>query len=94
MAGNSSASGRSVTSRALVVLGCFDADHMRQSLSQIARRAGVPVTTCHRILGDLQAWGAVQKQPDGLYTIGPRLAQLGLLAPIQRGLQQVAAPHM
>ncbi|MCJ8503553.1 IclR family transcriptional regulator [Kocuria flava] len=94
MAGNSSAPGRSVTSRVLGVLATFDAQHTRQSLSQIARRAGIPVATCHRLLAELLTWGAVEKHPDGLYTVGPRLAQLGLLAPIQRDLQQVAAPHM
>ncbi|MFI7480785.1 IclR family transcriptional regulator [Kocuria sp. M1R5S2] len=94
MAGNSADRGRSVTSKALALLGTFDPSHTRQSLSQISRRSGLPVATCHRIVAELAAWGAVQRQPDGLYTVGPRLAQLGLLAPIRRGLQQVASPHM
>ncbi|QCU77181.1 IclR family transcriptional regulator [Citricoccus sp. SGAir0253] len=94
MAGNAHAPGRSVTSRALDLLGTFDTQHVRQNLSQIARRAGMPVPTCYRLLRDLAEWGAVARGEDGTYTIGPRLAQLGLLAPLERGLRQTAAPYM
>ncbi|MEX5297460.1 IclR family transcriptional regulator [Kocuria sp. CPCC 205292] len=94
MAGNADTPGRSVTSRVLEVLGSFDPTHTRQTLSQISRRSGIPVATCHRLLKELSGWGAVSRQPDGTYTVGPRLAKLGMLAPMQRGLRQVAAPYM
>ncbi|MCY1159290.1 MAG: IclR family transcriptional regulator [Citricoccus sp.] len=94
MAGNAHAPGRSVTSRALEVLGSFDAQHVRQNLSQISRRTGMPVATCYRLLRDLAEWGAVSRGEDGSYTVGPRIAQLGLLAPLERGLRQTAAPYM
>lgn len=94
MAGNAHAPGRSVTSRALEVLGSFDAQHVRQNLSQISRRTGMPVATCYRLLRDLAEWGAVARREDGSYTVGPRIAQLGLLAPLERGLRQTAAPYM
>lgn len=83
-----------MTSRALEVLGSFDAQHARQSLSQISRRTGMPVATCYRLLRDLAAWGAVSRGEEGSYTVGPRIAQLGLLAPLERGLRQTAAPYM
>jgi DNA-binding IclR family transcriptional regulator len=94
VAGNAHTPGRSVTSRALDVLGSFDAQHMRQSLSQIARRTDMPVATCYRLLRELAQWGAVNRGEDGTYTVGPRIAQLGLLAPLERGLRQTAAPFM
>lgn len=94
MAGNAHAPGRSVTSRALEVLGSFDAQHVRQNLSQISRRTGMPVATCYRLLRDLAEWGALSRGEDGSYTVGPRIAQLGLLAPLERGLRQTAAPYM
>ncbi|MDI3331632.1 MAG: IclR family transcriptional regulator [Micrococcus sp.] len=83
-----------MTSRALDVLGSFDAQHVRQTLSQISRRTGMPVATCYRLLRDLAQWGAVSRGEDGTYTVGPRIAQLGLLAPLERGLRQTAAPFM
>jgi DNA-binding IclR family transcriptional regulator len=94
VAGNAHTPGRSVTSRALDVLGAFDAQHMRQTLSQLARRTGMPVPTCYRLLRDLAEWGAVTRHEDGTYTVGQRIAQLGLLAPLERGLRQTAAPFM
>jgi DNA-binding IclR family transcriptional regulator len=94
VAGNAHAPGRSVTSRALDVLGSFDAQHARQTLSQISRRTGMPVATCYRLLRDLAQWGAVSRAEDGTYSVGPRIAQLGLLAPLERGLRQTAAPYM
>ncbi|WNV73779.1 IclR family transcriptional regulator [Geodermatophilus sp. DSM 44513] len=94
MAGRSSTPGRSVTSRALAVLGAFDARAPRLSLSEIAERAALPLTTAHRLLAELTAWGALTRRPDGRYEIGRRLWDLGLLAPVQLELRQLAAPFL
>ena len=59
MAGRSSAPGRSVTSRALGILDAFDSTAPRLSLSEIAERSGTPLTTAHRLLGELADWGAL-----------------------------------
>ena len=45
MAGNTSVPGATVTSRVLALLGAFDARHRELSLSDLARRSGVPVAT-------------------------------------------------
>ena len=94
MAGRSAVPGRSVTSRALAVLDAFDATAPRLSLSEIAERSGTPLTTAHRLLGELTAWGALVRRSDGRYEIGPKLWDLGLLAPVQLELRQVAAPFL
>jgi len=83
----------SVTSRALALLGTFDAEHSVQSLSAMARRAGLPVTTAHRLAGELVAWGGLEKANDG-YRVGQRIWRLGLLAPAQQNIAEVAAPFM
>ncbi|MEV6350237.1 IclR family transcriptional regulator [Actinoplanes sp. NPDC051851] len=93
MAGNSSAA-RSVTSRALDLLGAFDADHRSLSLSDLARRTEIPLATAHRLVAELQKWGALAREPDGSYVIGRRIWQLGLLAPVQSGLRQAASPFL
>ncbi len=94
MAGGSGSAGRSVTSRALHVLDAFDAAHPRLTLSELAARTGTPLTTAHRLIGELTAWGALARRPDGRYEIGRKLWDLGLLAPVQAELRQVASPFL
>jgi DNA-binding IclR family transcriptional regulator len=84
----------SVTSRALDLLGAFDTDHRSLTLSALARRADMPLATAHRLVGELERWGAVSRRPSGEYVIGRRLWDLGLLAPVQTGLRQVASPFL
>jgi DNA-binding IclR family transcriptional regulator len=83
-----------VTSRALAVLDAFDSGSPRLSLSEIAERAGMPLSTAHRLLGELSEWGALERRSDGRYEIGRKLWDLGLLAPVQLELRQVAAPFL
>src|SRR3954469_10634546 len=66
----------------------------RLSLSEIADRSGMPLTTVHRLLAELTAWGALVRRDDGRYEIGRKLWDLGLLAPVQLELRQVAAPFL
>lgn len=88
------AKGRSVTSRSLAVLDAFDASHRRLSLSDIARRSKLPLATAHRLVGELEVWGALVRSSDGAYEIGGRIWQLGLLAPVHTELREVALPYM
>jgi DNA-binding IclR family transcriptional regulator len=94
MAGRSTTPGRSVTSRALAILDAFDSGAPRLSLSEIAARSGTPLTTAHRLLAELADWGALTRRSDGRYEIGRKLWDLGLLAPVQLELRQVAAPFL
>jgi DNA-binding IclR family transcriptional regulator len=92
--GGGSAPGRSVTSRALTVLDAFDPGSPRLTLTEIAARSGQPLSTAHRMLAELTAWGALARRADGRYEIGRKLWDLGLLAPLQLELRQVAAPFL
>lgn len=94
MAGNSSRPGASVTSRALALLAAFDAEHRRLTLSGLAERADLPLPTAHRLVGELVAWGALTRTRTGQYAIGRRLWDLGLLAPAQTGLRELASPYL
>lgn len=94
MAGNSSSPGATVTSRALALLGAFDEQHRRLTLSDLAVRAGLPMPTAHRLVGELVAWGALRRADDGAYVVGRRLWDLGLLAPVQTGLRELASPFL
>jgi DNA-binding IclR family transcriptional regulator len=94
MAGNTSVPGATVVSRALALLFAFDEAHRRLTLSELAQRAGLPLPTAHRLVGELVAGGALVRRPSGEYVVGRRLWQAGLLAPVETGLREVAAPFL
>lgn len=94
MAGNAARPGVSVASRLLAVLGAFDAEHRSLTLTAIARRAELAVPTAHRLLGELVEWGALARLGSGEYVLGRRVWDLGLLAPVQVGVRQLASPFL
>ena len=94
MSGNVAVTGTSVTSRVLSLLGTFDAGHRRLTLTEMAGRAGLPVPTAYRLVRELAEWGALVRLPSGEYMVGQRMWDLGLLAPVQSGLRQVASPFL
>jgi len=94
MAGNTSTPGASVVSRALALLYAFDDQHRRLNLTELARRAGLPLATVHRLTSELVAGGALVRRPDGEYVVGRKLWDVGLLAPVQTGLRQLASPFL
>jgi DNA-binding IclR family transcriptional regulator len=94
MAGNTSQPGATVVSRTVALLTAFDETHPRLTLTELARRAGLPVPTAHRLAGELTRLGVLSREPSGEYVIGRRLWQVGLLAPAQTGLRDVAAPFL
>jgi DNA-binding IclR family transcriptional regulator len=94
MAGNTSRPGASVVSRAVAVLDAFDERHRRLTLTELARRADLPLPTTHRLVGELTAHGALARAPSGEYVIGRRIWSLGLLAPMQTGLREIASPFL
>lgn len=93
MAGGASSPGRSVVSRVAALLASFDAEHRQLSLSAVAERAGLPLSTAHRLVGDLVEHGVLARSGEQ-YEVGRRLWTLGLLAPVQTGLRDVAAPFL
>ncbi|CUR58706.1 Transcriptional regulator, IclR family [metagenome] len=83
-----------MTSKVMALLGAFDRRHRTLTLSELARRAGVPVATAFRLVGELEAAGLLDRRPSGEYAVGRRLWDLGLLAPVQSELRQVASPFL
>ena len=75
----------SVIGRAFRVLDAFSTRRPTLSLSEIARRSKLPLSTVHRLLTELSAWGAVERGEDGLFRIGLRLWEVGALAPRGQG---------
>ena len=84
----------SLTDRSLDVLAAFTPDHPTRTLQEISRESGLPLTTTHRIVSDLVAWGALERTRSGRIQVGLRLWQVASLAPRGLGLREVALPYM
>ncbi|WP_406063676.1 IclR family transcriptional regulator [Micromonospora sp. NBC_00860] len=86
--------GRSVTSKVLALLDAFSPATPALTLSELARRTGLPLPTAYRRAAELVAWGALERGDDGRYRIGLRLWEVGSLAPRGLGLRELALPVM
>jgi DNA-binding IclR family transcriptional regulator len=85
---------RSVPEKLLGLLDAFSHDCSAHSLSELARRAGLPLPTAHRLVGELVRWGGLERGADGRYRIGLRLVEIAALCPRGIGLRDVALPFM
>ncbi|MFF1438799.1 IclR family transcriptional regulator [Streptomyces sp. NPDC058295] len=85
---------RSAPGRLLAVLAAFDHTHPALSLTDISRRAGLTLTTAHRLVSALTEWGALERDPSGVYHVGLRLWEVAALAPRGLALRQVALPFL
>jgi DNA-binding IclR family transcriptional regulator len=83
-----------VIARAFTVLGCFDDRSAALPLTELARRARLPVNTTLRLARHLTAVGALERGVDGRFTIGLRLFEIAALAPRGLGLRPAALPFM
>lgn len=91
---NSTDRGRTVTSRALAILGAFTPAQPELTLARICRVTGLRHATAHRLVGELTYWGALERTPRGTYVIGLRLWELGTLNPRGLPLRVRAMPFM
>ncbi|MGW3647487.1 IclR family transcriptional regulator [Streptomyces sp. NPDC000878] len=85
---------RSAPDRLLSVLSAFDHEHSALSLTDISRRAGLTLTTTHRLVGALTDWGALERDEAGVYHVGLRLWEVAALAPRGLALRQIALPYL
>jgi DNA-binding IclR family transcriptional regulator len=85
---------RSVTARALSVLGAFSVDAPSLTLSELARRAGLPIPTVFRLAAELEAGRFLDRNAAGRYSLGVHLWQMGLLTPVHGRLRETAMPYL
>jgi DNA-binding IclR family transcriptional regulator len=85
---------RTANTKLLAVLDAFTRERPRLTLSEIARAAGVPLSTAHRLVAELSSWGGLERDEDGGYRVGLRIWELGALAPRGLGLREAALPFM
>lgn len=85
---------KTVTGKVIEVLRAFTPDQPELSLSAIAHRSGLAMTTTHRLVGELTESGLLERSPDRRYRIGLWLWEVASLAPRGLALREVALPFM
>lgn len=85
---------KGMAQRVIAVLFAFGRDDTSLSLSEIARRTGLPTSTALRILKELVAARVLERTENGTYEVGLRLFEIGMRAPAQRVLRELAIPVM
>ncbi|MEU3493737.1 IclR family transcriptional regulator [Kitasatospora cineracea] len=80
--------------KVLEVLAAFDREHPSQTLSEIAQRTGMALSTTHRVITELAGWGALERAEDGSWHIGLRLWEIASGCPRTQILRDAALPFM
>jgi DNA-binding IclR family transcriptional regulator len=84
----------SVPAKLLSLLDAYTQGRSAFTLSELSRRTGLPLTTAHRLVGELERWGGLERGADGRYRIGLRMVELAALCPRGVGLRDVALASM
>lgn len=79
--------------RGLAVIRSFDGEHPELSLSDVARRCGIPRAAARRFLRTLETLGYVAS--DGrVFALTPRILELGFSYLSALSLPEIAQPHL
>ncbi|ASR37279.1 hypothetical protein BAY61_22325 [Prauserella marina] len=89
-----STSSRGVAAKVCAILDALCESPSGLTASEIARRAGMPVSTAHRLVRTLAEWGGLERQADGRYLAGLRLWEVASSAPRAGGLRDTARPYL
>ncbi len=85
--------GEPVLDRAFALLAGFDPTHRVLSLTDMARRSEIPLSSALRLARRLVSLGALERSGRD-YVVGLRLWEIASLAPRSQGLREVAMPVM
>ena len=80
--------------RLLLLLESFDPQHDELTLTELSKRSGLPLTTTHRMIGELTSAGVLERTAAGRYHVGLRLWETAALAPRALGIRETAFPFL
>ena len=89
-----SPSGDSVISRVVRVLDSFDRDRPSMTLSRLAVRAGLPLSTAHRLVEELVDYGLIRRTDSGELRIGLRMWEISARSLAAMDVREAALPFM
>jgi len=80
--------------RLVSVLDAFDANHPVLTASEISRRAGLPMSTTHRIVADMVELGLLERGAGKKLRVGARTWELGSRSQHLLNLRELARPFL
>lgn len=86
-----------VTAKVIAILEAFTGGTPGDgglTLTEICGRAGLPLATGHRLVGELTAGGFLERGSDGAYRIGIRLWRIAAQTPAAAALRELALPYL
>ncbi|NLA57165.1 MAG: IclR family transcriptional regulator [Corynebacterium humireducens] len=92
MAGGSRQPGRGVLDRVSAVLAALESERRPLSMTEIAERADLPMSSAHRLINDLVDHELLNRTPDNRYQAGLRLWRLG--QSVGQQLRETAHPYV
>jgi DNA-binding IclR family transcriptional regulator len=84
---------RSVAEKLFAIADAFEGGRPL-TLTEIAQRTGLPLSTTHRLVAEWVAWGGLERDNDGRYQVGMRLWRIGVRRPSTRRLRVAALPYL
>ena len=86
--------GESVLHKHLRVLQAFDILRPFLTLTEISEATGLPASTTHRLVAELEREGLLERMPDRSYRLGVRLWEFASRTPGAVGLRELARPWL
>ena len=93
MAGGGGEDRRSVAAKLFAIADAFEGGRPL-TLTEIAQRSGLPLSTTHRLVAEWVEWGGLVRGDDGRYEVGMRLWRIGVRRPSTRRLRVAALPYL
>lgn len=84
----------SAAGKVMAVLATFSRERPSQTLTQIARSSGLALSTVHRVVREMEEWGALERGDDASWHVGLRLWEVASGCPRGQILREIALPFL
>ncbi|WP_313815160.1 IclR family transcriptional regulator [Citricoccus sp.] len=85
---------RTAASRVLSLLDAFGHRGEPLTLSEIARRADLSLTTTHRLAHEVREWGGLDLDEEGRYCLSRKILELASASTEDLRIRELALPHL
>lgn len=85
---------RTAAARVLALLDAFAQHGAPLTLTEIARRADLSLTTAHRLVREVSEWGGLEVDGEGRYRLSRKILELASASTEDLRIRELALPHL